>query len=39
MKESISLEFKENTTNNIFKTISAFTNYGDGRILVGIADY
>ncbi|MHB8962191.1 MAG: RNA-binding domain-containing protein [Saccharofermentanales bacterium] len=38
MKESISLEFKEKTTNNIFKTISAFANYNDGRILVGIAD-
>jgi ATP-dependent DNA helicase RecG len=38
MKESISLEWKEKPTNGIFKTISAFANYNDGRILVGIAD-
>lgn len=39
MRESRNLEFKENIESNTFlKTISAFANYGEGRIIFGIED-
>ena len=39
MRESKSLEFKENLSSNTFmKTISAFANYGEGKIIFGIND-
>ena len=38
MKESRILEFKEKVTNTFLKTVSAFANYGGGKILFGIAD-
>lgn len=38
MKESRSLEFKEQVTNTFLKTVSAFANYGTGEILFGIDD-
>ena len=39
MKESRNLEFKEMIQSNTFlKTVSAFANYGTGRIVFGIDD-
>lgn len=39
MRENKYLEYKKNTTSNTFlKTISAYANYGDGKIIFGIAD-
>lgn len=39
MKESRNLEFKEMIQSNTFlKTVSAFANYGTGRIIFGIND-
>ena len=39
MKESRNLEFKETIQSNTFlKTVSAFANYGTGRIVFGIDD-
>ena len=39
MRENKNLEYKENTTSNTFlKTISAYANYGNGKIIFGIAD-
>jgi ATP-dependent DNA helicase RecG len=39
MKESRNLEFKETIQSNTFlKTVSAFANYGTGRIIFGIND-
>lgn len=38
LKENNSLEFKEKVSSTLFKTISAFANYNDGKILIGIAD-
>lgn len=38
MKESKILEYKENTNNNFLKTVSAYANFGDGKIIFGIAD-
>ena len=39
MKETKILEFKETTeTNSFLKTVSAFTNYSDGKIVFGICD-
>ena len=39
MKESRNLEFKETIQSNTFlKTVSAFANYGTGRIIFGIDD-
>lgn len=39
MRESRTLEFKENVESNTFlKTISAFANYGEGKIIFGIED-
>lgn len=38
MKESKTLEFKEQISNTFLKTVSAFANYGDGKIIFGLAD-
>ena len=39
MKETKTLEFKETTeTNSFLKTVSAFANYSDGKIIFGICD-
>ena len=39
MRENKNLEYKENTMSNTFlKTISAYANYGNGKIIFGIAD-
>lgn len=38
MKESKTLELKENITNTFLKTVSAFANFGDGTILFGVND-
>ena len=38
MKESRVLEYKETITNTFLKTVSAYANYGTGKIIFGIAD-
>ena len=38
MKESRNLEFKSDTTKSFLKTVSAFANFGTGKILFGVAD-
>ena len=38
MKEARDLEFKEKISNSFLKTVSAFANYGEGRILFGVDD-
>lgn len=39
MRESRNLEYKENIESNTFlKTVSAFANYGEGKIVFGIKD-
>ena len=38
MRESKDLEFKESVSNSFLKTVSAYANYGTGKILFGIAD-
>ncbi len=38
MKESKKLEFKEKLTNTFLKTVSAYANYGSGKILFGVND-
>lgn len=38
MKESRVLEFKSDITNTFLKTVSAFANFGTGRILFGVDD-
>lgn len=38
MKESRKLEFKAEVTNTFLKTVSAYANYGDGKILFGVDD-
>lgn len=38
MRESKDLEFKETITNSFLKTVSAFANYRDGKIIFGISD-
>jgi ATP-dependent DNA helicase RecG len=38
MKESKTLEYKETITNTFLKTVSAYANYGTGKIIFGIAD-
>ncbi len=38
MKESKTLEFKENVSNTFLKTVSAFANYNGGEILFGVDD-
>ena len=37
-RETRNLEFKESVSNTFLKTVSAFANYGDGRILFGVDD-
>ena len=37
-RENRNLEYKEIVTNTFLKTVSAFANYGTGRIIFGIAD-
>ncbi len=36
MKENKILEFKSTITNTFLKTVSAYTNFGDGKILFGV---
>ena len=38
MRESKTLEYKETPTNTFLKTVSAYANYGTGRIVFGVAD-
>lgn len=38
MNETTTLEFKESITKTFLKTVSAFSNYGDGQIIFGIDD-
>jgi ATP-dependent DNA helicase RecG len=38
VRESKNLEFKESVTNTFLKTVSAFANYGTGKILFGVMD-
>lgn len=38
MKENKSLEFKSAITNSFLKTVSAYSNFGDGEILFGVND-
>lgn len=38
VRESKTLEFKENITKNFLKTVSAYANYGTGTIKFGIRD-
>lgn len=38
MRESKRLEFKERVSNTFLKTVSAYANYGDGKILFGVTD-
>ena len=38
MKENRSLEFKSEVSKSFLKTVSAFANFGSGRILFGVAD-
>lgn len=37
-QEKYNVEFKESVTNTFLKTVSAFANYNDGKIIFGIAD-
>lgn len=36
--ETVKLEFKREFTKNILKTVSAYANYHDGEIIIGIDD-
>jgi len=38
MKESRTVEWKESITNTFLKTVSAYANYGTGKIIFGIRD-
>ncbi len=38
MKESKTLEFKQDITNTFLKTVCAYANYGTGKILFGVSD-
>ena len=38
MKETRTLEYKSDVTNSFLKTVSAFSNFGTGKILFGVAD-
>lgn len=38
MRESKRLEFKERVSNTFLKTVSAYANYGNGKILFGVTD-
>ena len=37
-REAFDLEFKEALTDTFLKTVSAFANYNNGKIVFGIAD-
>lgn len=37
-RESSTLEYKEDITNTFLKTVSAFANYQDGKIIFGVRD-
>ena len=37
-REKYDLEFKEKITKTFLKTVSAFSNYNDGKIIFGIND-
>lgn len=38
MRETRDLEFKESISNTFLKTVSAYANYGTGKIIFGISD-
>ena len=38
MKETRSLEFKSTITNTFLKTVSAYSNFGDGEVWFGVND-
>lgn len=38
LRETKNLEFKEEITNTFLKTVSAYANYGTGKILFGVTD-
>jgi ATP-dependent DNA helicase RecG len=38
MKETRTLEYKSEVTNSFLKTVSAFSNFGTGKIMFGVAD-
>ena len=38
MRESKTLEFKEEISNSFLKTVSAYANYGTGQVMFGVAD-
>lgn len=38
MRENKTLEYKETVTNTFLKTVSAFANFGTGKILFGVRD-
>ena len=38
MRESRTLEYKKSITNTFLKTVSAYANYGTGKIMFGIED-
>lgn len=38
MRENKSLEFKSTVTNTFLKTVSAYSNFGDGEIIFGLND-
>lgn len=38
MKEEKTLEFKSDVSNTFLKTVSAFSNFGTGKILFGVSD-
>ena len=38
MKESRTLEYKEDISNSFLKTVSAYSNYDGGKIIFGIRD-
>ena len=38
MRETKNLEFKEKVSNTFLKTVSAYANYGTGKIIFGLTD-
>ena len=38
MRETTTLEFKQQLSKSYLKTVSAYANYGTGKIIFGIAD-
>lgn len=38
MRETVDLEYKQKFTKTCLKTVSAYANYGDGRVIFGIDD-